>query len=107
MSHFACALRQLSAADARLSYPLMMLRQLSLTLTFWQTILRVVDKESATRTVRLPGSGRLPAHHPFCDRDHVFHGGDRRATGTCRMFRYEYFADEAFRQILQLGSLCA
>lgn len=61
MSDFACALRQLSAADARLSYPLMMLRQMSLTLTLWQTILRVIEKESATRLFRfLDPTGCLP-----------------------------------------------
>lgn len=90
MSHFACALRQLS-----------------LKLKLWQTILQAINKESTTRTVRLTGSGQLLVDYPFYDRDHAFHGGDWRATGTCRMFRYQYVADEAFRQILQLGSLCA
>lgn len=49
MSRRACAVRLLTAADARLSYPLMALRQPSLTLKRWQTTLRAIDRQSAAR----------------------------------------------------------
>jgi hypothetical protein len=49
MSHHACAVRLLTAADARLSYPLMVLHQPSLTLRRWQSMLRAIDRQGSAR----------------------------------------------------------
>jgi hypothetical protein len=49
MSMQVWAIRLLTPQDARLSYPLMALRQPSLTLRRWQAILRAAGKSKSTR----------------------------------------------------------